>query len=90
MYPKGFSAARPYRGQSDKGYPKAACTRAECWPRYYIIDFEYSKRFPESYQGVAFNEQTDADRTPGQNPFPNDIHYLGQFLKRYFMHVRNR
>ena len=88
MYPESFDAAQIWKRRDGKGRVKAVCTRAQCWPRYYIIDFEHSKRFSSNYQGIAFNDMTDASRTPGQNPFPNDIHYLGQFLKHHFLDVR--
>ena len=87
MYPDGFHPADITMRRDYTGTVKAARTRAQCWPRYYLIDFERSVHFPPDYQGIAFNSESDQVRTPAQNPFPEDIHYLGQFMQTHFLDV---
>ncbi|KAJ7841793.1 hypothetical protein B0H14DRAFT_2359962, partial [Mycena olivaceomarginata] len=70
-------------------------TRTACWPRYYIIDFGLSRRYdPES--GSPLEEiifAADSDNSPPDhgkraewyNPFPTDIYFLGNLLRKEFI-----
>ncbi|KIY64022.1 hypothetical protein CYLTODRAFT_425595, partial [Cylindrobasidium torrendii FP15055 ss-10] len=85
MYPYGFFPFHPDKSRSFRRNISPHGTRTSSWPRYYIIDFERSCHFPFEQSEPARNEQIRAARTPGRNPFPHDIHYLGQILKKRFL-----
>ncbi|KIY73600.1 hypothetical protein CYLTODRAFT_365730 [Cylindrobasidium torrendii FP15055 ss-10] len=81
MFPNGFQPTRTNRTRNGKWFHVPRSTRTRLWPRYYVIDFEYGWSCDFDDEGPAFNHKADYTRTPGQNPFPNDIHFLGSLLK---------
>ncbi|KIY65070.1 hypothetical protein CYLTODRAFT_424647 [Cylindrobasidium torrendii FP15055 ss-10] len=85
MYPHGFFPYYPNKSRSFRRNISPHGTRTWSWPRYYIIDFGRSCHFPLEQSEPARNERVLAERTPGRNPFPHDVHYLGQVLKKRFL-----
>lgn len=70
-------------------------TRTERSPRYYIIDFGFSKRFREEDvpPSIVPKQATDLTvpeyRTPDTpcDPFPIDVYTLGNLIRTDFMDV---
>ncbi|KAJ7689986.1 hypothetical protein B0H17DRAFT_885393, partial [Mycena rosella] len=74
-------------------------TRTACWPRYYIIDFGLScQRMISCHYDPASGSPLEdiilaadkctpehAKRTEPCNPFPTDIYFLGNLLRRSFI-----
>ena len=72
-------------------------TRTEKPPRYYIIDFGFSKQYsPEEMppsepprRGTDFTAPEFIDETIPCNPFPIDVFALGRLILRDFITVRS-
>lgn len=78
-------------------------TRTRHPPRYYLTDFSNAKRYkPEaerlaapvmglsdSLKSPEFKDFRDMDRTPPRDPFPTDVYYLGNMIRRQLMTVRS-
>ncbi|KIY60663.1 hypothetical protein CYLTODRAFT_292628 [Cylindrobasidium torrendii FP15055 ss-10] len=88
MYPHGFFPFHHEKSRSFRRNISPHGTRTSSWPRYYIIDFDRSCHFPFEQSEPARNDRIATQRTPGRNPFPHDVHYLGQILKNRFLEVR--
>jgi hypothetical protein len=92
MYPNGFHPAKPDRNRSFKGAAKAY-TRTQRPPVYYFIDFGLSRQY--SSRNVTDEPLRGGDKTAPEhqstnrcNPFPTDIYYIGNLVRREFIEVR--
>jgi hypothetical protein len=91
MYPKGYHPVQLNRSLNFKGRAKRY-TRTERPPRYYLIDFGLSRRYPsrdaldEPLRGG--DKSAPEHRRGGRcNPFRTDIYYLGNLVRDHFMQV---
>lgn len=89
MYPKGFHPSQMNRSRDFKGRAKRY-TRTDRPPRYYLIDFGLSRRYPS--RNVVDEPLRGGDRTAPEhmrggrcNPFPTDIYYLGNLVREQFL-----
>jgi hypothetical protein len=87
MYPKGFN-----RSLNSKRRAKRY-TRTERTPRYYLIDFSLSRRYPSRDalgEPLGGGEMSAPEHRRGGrcNPFCTDIFYLGNLVREHFMLVR--
>ncbi|KAJ6614579.1 hypothetical protein B0H10DRAFT_2165071 [Mycena sp. CBHHK59/15] len=90
LYPAGFHPVNYCMNPNNDGLAHSI-TRTACWPRYYIIDFGLSRRYNPSKGPPLETIILSGDTSPPEsaevecNPFPTDIYYLGNLLKRYFI-----
>jgi hypothetical protein len=91
MYPKGYHPTQIHRRQDFKGRAKRY-TRTDRPPRYYLIDFGLSRRYPS--RNVSEEPLRGGDRSAPEhhrggwcNPFYTDIYYLGNLVRNSFMRV---
>ena len=96
MYPGGFHPVAQNKAPNWKGRAKHF-SRTERPPRYYIIDFGISIRFPldDSSPRARAVWGGDGDRPPEiqrqgaeYDPFPADVFYLGNIIKHHFTEVQ--
>lgn len=96
MYPKGFHPGRPWMTTDYSEFVSPRLTRAQCWPRYYLVDFGLSRRYDPAAgipdESVVCGEDKTApehhdDSRYNCNPFPTDIYYIGNILREYFIDV---
>jgi len=89
MYPKGYHKLNqsPDFKRRAKRY-----IRTERPPRYYLIDFGLSRRYPSR---DALDEPRGSDKSAPEhrrggrcNPFRTDIYHLGNLVRENFMQVR--
>ncbi|KAJ7455661.1 hypothetical protein B0H11DRAFT_2161022 [Mycena galericulata] len=76
IYPDGFHPVHP-RKEPSYEWSARTITRTECWPRYYLIDFDVilgGDKSPPEHDNTACN------------PFPTDIYFLGNLLKARFLY----
>ncbi|KAJ7177785.1 hypothetical protein C8R46DRAFT_1074931 [Mycena filopes] len=91
LFPHGFHPVNFWR-DTDNYNMAHTIPRTQCWPRYYIIDFGLSRRYnPES--GPPLEDVVlGGDKSPPEhredrcNPFPTDVYFLGNLLKKEFIH----
>ncbi|KAK0491842.1 hypothetical protein EDD18DRAFT_1290915 [Armillaria luteobubalina] len=94
LYPKGF---HPSHHSIDTKYDGIAThiTRTQCWPRYYIIDFGYSRRYDPNklpYDDIVAAGDRSApelqrlrdDLSAKLNPFAFDVYCAGNMMCRNF------
>ncbi|KAK6992487.1 hypothetical protein R3P38DRAFT_3430699 [Favolaschia claudopus] len=99
LYPDGFHPVQPWMDPSFKHFARHI-TRTECWPRTYLIDFGLSRRFGPAQGPPMEDVIRGGDKSPPEhlgdgheipcNPFPTDIYFLGNLLKRHFVYKDNR
>lgn len=96
MYPGGFHPVAQDKSPNWKGRAKHF-SRTKRPPRYYIIDFGISIRFPLSDASPRARAVWggDGDRPPEiqqqgaeYDPFPADVFYLGNIIKHHFTEGR--
>ncbi|KAK0190746.1 kinase-like domain-containing protein [Armillaria mellea] len=94
MYPEGFHPGRPWMTADYSEFVSPRLTRAQCWPRYYLVDFGLSRRYDPTAgipdEPVICGEDKTApehhdDSRDSCNPFPTDIYYIGNILREYFI-----
>ncbi|KAK7028447.1 kinase domain-containing protein [Favolaschia claudopus] len=95
LYPDGFHPIHNWMDPSYKHFARHI-TRTECWPRYYIIDFGLSRRYDPAQGPPMEDVICGGDKSPPEhlgaaydipcNPFPTDIYFLGNVLKRRFVY----
>ncbi|KAJ7441498.1 hypothetical protein B0H11DRAFT_1882367, partial [Mycena galericulata] len=92
MYPQGFNPGLQSRTRDYSGQVSPSATRTRVWPRYFLIDFGHARKY--IFQEIPFEEKiSGADYTApehqteglGCNPFPTDIYYLGNMLRKEFL-----
>lgn len=96
MYPEGFHPALTWKDRDNKKLAKYY-TRTERPPRYYLVDFGLSRRYkPENMPKPLEPIILGGDKSPPEHlteemadcdPFPTDIYYLGNMLRREFIEV---
>ncbi|KAI0248430.1 kinase-like domain-containing protein [Lactifluus subvellereus] len=93
MYPKGYHPTQINRRLDFKGRAKRY-TRTDRPPRYYLIDFGLSRRYPS--RNVSDEPLRGGDRSAPEhnrggwcNPFCTDIYYLGNLVRNSFMRKYN-
>ncbi|KAJ7147591.1 hypothetical protein C8R43DRAFT_889585 [Mycena crocata] len=95
MYPNGFHPRITEKNRNYRGKARYT-TRTACNPKYYLIDFGISGMYnptdgPPLDYGIRGGDRTlpeflGADyRNELHNPFPTDVYYLGNMLKREFI-----
>ncbi|KAJ7269600.1 hypothetical protein C8J57DRAFT_1180644 [Mycena rebaudengoi] len=92
LYPSGFHPVNYCMNTNHDGLAHSL-KRTACWPRYYIIDFGLSRRYSPAKGPPAEPTPTltNGDKAPPEyaaaesNPFPTDIYYLGNLLRRHFI-----
>lgn len=94
MYPKGFHPVNIDRNRDFKG-KATAYTRTLRPPRYYLIDFGLSRRYPT--RDITDNPLRGGDKTAPEhrsrecpNPFHTDVYYIGNLVRVEFMRVRSQ
>ena len=96
LYPHLYHPFLPFFTMDLKGWAKPR-SRTSHPTRYYLIDFGLSRKYnPQDRPPVEFpiwggdktvpEFQTSDDAC---NPFPTDIYYLGNMIRRDFLMVRN-
>ncbi|KAJ7147583.1 hypothetical protein C8R43DRAFT_1097128 [Mycena crocata] len=94
LYPNGFHPSSIDDNRNYKG--KASYTmRTECNPKYYLIDFGISRMYdpargPPLDYAVLGGDKTlpecqEDNRNKLHDPFPTDIYYLGNMVRREFI-----
>ncbi|KAK7034453.1 kinase domain-containing protein [Favolaschia claudopus] len=87
-YPDGnFHPASPWM-DSAHVHRSRPIPRAECWPKYRIIDFGLSRQYDPSHGPPLESIILGGDRSPPEhrhrlecNPFPTDIYFLGNLIR---------
>jgi hypothetical protein len=91
MYPEGY---HPIQLSRDRDYRRRTkrYSRTKRPPRYYLIEFGLSRRYPSR---DALDEPRGGDMSAPEhrrggrcNPFRTDIYYLGNFVREHFMRVK--
>ncbi len=92
MYPDGYHPVAIHRSLNFKGRAKRY-SRTERPPRYYMIDFGLSRRYPS--RDVLDEPLRGGDKSAPEhgrggrcNPFHTDIYYLGNLVRECFLKVR--
>ena len=91
MYPLGFHPSQINRDRDFRGRAKRY-TRTDRPPRYYLIDFGLSRRYPSRYvvdEPLRGGDRTAPEHRRGKrcNPFPTDVYYLGNLVREQFLMV---
>ena len=97
MYPQGFHPVRHDKNRDFSG-PAKHYTRTQRPPKYYWIDFGQAVRFDEDDENprvpcIHANDRSvpefqDPDHeSRDYDPFPIDIYYLGNLVRKYFLEV---
>ncbi|EIM87934.1 uncharacterized protein STEHIDRAFT_138450 [Stereum hirsutum FP-91666 SS1] len=91
MYPQGFHPAQMDRSKDWKGKAKHL-TRTQAPPRYLLIDFGHARRYdpkdgpplelPLRDGDKSAPEHSEANYNTPCDPFPTDIYYLGNFMRK--------
>ncbi|KAK7027841.1 kinase domain-containing protein [Favolaschia claudopus] len=97
LYPDGFHPVQKFMAASYQGFARYI-TRTECWPRYYIIDFGLSRRYDPADGPPTEDIILGGDKSPPEhagraeacNPFPTDIYFLGNLLRKQFLYPEGR
>jgi len=95
MYPDRFHPHKQDFNLDFTGPAVQKYTRTQRPPKYYWIDFGLSLQFQETAQFPRFPVLRGNDKSApefqdpnymahAQDPFPTDIYYLGNLVKRYF------
>lgn len=96
MYPAGFHPLEQDRASDWKGKAKHF-SRTERPPKYYLIDFGLSIRFPlddttppraqVAWGGDRAYPPELLDGSAECDPFPVDVYYMGNLIKHHFTEV---
>ncbi|KAJ7259932.1 hypothetical protein B0H12DRAFT_1108029 [Mycena haematopus] len=92
LYPHGTHPVNCWANAAHDGLAFHT-TRTVCWPRYYIIDFGLSRRYDPECGSPLEEIVFAADNSPPEhwkraqscNPFPTDIYFLGNLLRKEFI-----
>ena len=97
IYPNAWHPMKPNRSYDFKKTVRPACTRTQCAPKYYIIDYGVAVRFNPADKSPTAVPVMSGDRTApelqgeGQsvphNPFPTDVYYVENLLRIQFLKV---
>lgn len=94
LYPKSFHPREIDRRRDWKGAAPYT-TRTLSHPRYYFIDYGLSHRYTPEEEPPLRNPAHGGDRTAPEHrnydvpcdPFPTDVYYLGNLIRRKFTNV---
>ncbi|EIN06247.1 hypothetical protein PUNSTDRAFT_73300 [Punctularia strigosozonata HHB-11173 SS5] len=94
MYPDGFHPAEPSKAK-DLKEPAQYFTRTQRPSKYYLIDFGLSMLFPPEGPATAIPTmggdrsvpEFAADYDAPYDPFPVDVYYLGNWVRKYIIQV---
>lgn len=101
MDPSGLYAERFHCWAPDRKYDLTGDIfpihrRTEAWPRYHIIDFGHSSKYPletlpvSEYPREAFdNSAPEFNDFTVSDPFPIDVHRLGNLIRMEYLTVSN-
>uniref|UniRef100_A0A8H7XMQ5 Protein kinase domain-containing protein n=1 Tax=Psilocybe cubensis TaxID=181762 RepID=A0A8H7XMQ5_PSICU len=95
IYPEGFHPVKYRMNRDYTGPASPKCTRTQCPPKYYWIDYGLSVHFEESYKFPRAVTLRGGDKSApefqdikhlhtARDPFPTDIYYLGNLIRIYF------
>jgi hypothetical protein len=96
MYPDGF---HPVRQELDRNYQDNAKhhTRTQRPPKYYFVDFGISRRYDPAngppLEGPIIGGDKSVPEFQGSkalqdcDPFPTDVYYIGNLVRRDFFEV---
>ncbi|KAI9509439.1 kinase-like domain-containing protein [Russula earlei] len=89
MYPEGFHPRQIDRSRDFRGRAKRY-TRTERPPRYYMIDFGLSRKYPSRDvvdMPLRGGDKSAPEHRDGRwcNPFHTDVYYLGNLVRHEFM-----
>jgi hypothetical protein len=98
ILPNGFHPVKHYMNPDFSGSVHQIYTRTQRPPKYYWIDFGLSVRFHESKKSPLAYTLRGNDRSVPEfqdysqlhqkrDPFPTDIYYLGNLVRRFFTEV---
>ena len=95
MYPESFHPARISRSRDFRHRAKAY-TRTRRPSRYLLIDFGLSRYYdpvngPPLEMPIRGGDKSAPEHQDNEtpcDPFPTDVYYLGNLVRRYFMQVR--
>ena len=92
MYPHGFHPTQIKRNRDFNGRAKRY-TRTQRPPRYYLIDFGLSRKYPSRDaldEPLRGGDKSAPEHRSGTrcNPFHTDVYYLGNLVRQEFMRVR--
>lgn len=97
IYPESFHPIKRDRRRDWKGKARHY-TRTQYPPKYYLIDFGLSHRYtaeegpprrPPAFGGDKSAPEHQTYDTPC-DPFPTDVYYLGNLVRKMFTSVRSR
>jgi hypothetical protein len=96
LFPNGFHPVDINTNRNWKGKAKHT-TRTKCSPRYYLIDFGLSRMHDPANGPPLEYPVHGGDKTAPefqgygyhvlQDPFPTDVYYLGNMIRREFIEV---
>lgn len=94
MFPDGYHPTSIDLKRDFSG-PAKFYTRTQRFPRYYWIDFGLSRRYttrdpPPLEDPIRGGDKTVPEFEPAKpcDPFPTDVYYLGNMIRRHFLEVR--
>ena len=95
MYPDGWHPCLGYKSRGGIADAKHY-TRTERPPKYYLIDFGISRRYDPKDGPPMEDPILGGDKTVPEfqtsvaacNPFPTDVYYLGNVVRKDFIQVR--
>ncbi|KAJ7613043.1 hypothetical protein FB45DRAFT_938828 [Roridomyces roridus] len=82
LYPDGFHPVVIHYGRKNRTIV-GKITRTECWPRYFAITCDLSRQYDPA-NGRASRRHGSPSEC---NPFPTDIYFLGNMIKKDFLYV---
>jgi hypothetical protein len=96
LYPASFHPVQANRNRDLSGNAQHF-TRSEKRPRYVFIDFGLSRRYTKEQRPPSEPIILGGDKSPPEHkdptlscdPFPTDVYYLGNMIRRDFIDVRN-
>ena len=97
LYDRPYHPRRPELRRDFKGKAKAH-TRTERPVTYYLIDFGLSRRYDLPFERPLEEPILGGDKTVPEfqnisgpcDPFPTDVYYLGNMVRRTFLEVSGR
>lgn len=96
LYPDGYHPIKTAKSLDYSG-PARHFTRTERPPRYYLIDLGIAKQYKPEERPPLERIVRGGDKSPPEHrtpdipcdPFPTDIYYLGNLIRKEFLQVRS-
>lgn len=99
LYPDPFHPVARDKRRDWKGKARHS-TRTQTAPMYYLIDFGLSHRYTPEEEPPLWLASPGGDKSAPEHhrslwdtpcdPFPTDVYYLGNMVRRMFINVRPR